>query len=221
MVNKDKISKVDVYDVNKNLILTVKEVYFPKDFFKIRGKELVLIKGKDLPLLGKGQYIELIFEYINGTRVKYETTVDIGTEQQINFHLSDGVILEERRRSFKVCAEFEGVSNYYIRNNDAIVFEEPLKLKFRDINIGGTYFYCEVEFEPEDMVMMSFLDGKIEVMAQILRKNKYEEQHLFGYGSKFLDITPAQEEAIARFLIECQLIEREKRRKKNEGINNI
>jgi hypothetical protein len=210
MVNKEKISKVDVYDSNGTRLLSTKEVFFPKDFFRIKGKELVLIKDKKMPLLERGQMLEVVFEYINGTRVKYLTTVDICTEYQLNFHLGDGVTLTERRRSYKVNAEFEGCSEYYIRNEEMFYFSEPLCLHFKNINLGGTFFNADYEFVVGDQIMMSFLDGKIEIISEILRIQNDEQGKIQGYGCKFLNIAPHQEECIARFIFECQIAEREK-----------
>jgi len=212
MVNKDKISKVDVYDGKGIRQLSTKEVFFPKDFFRIKGKELVLIKDKKMPLLEKGQMLEVVFEYINGTRVKYLTTVDICTEYQLNFHLGDGVTLSERRRSYKVNAEFEGCSEYYVRNEEMFYYEKPICLHFKDINLGGTFFYADYTFICGDQVMMKFLNGKIEVLSEILRIQTDDQGKIQGYGCKFLNVAPHQEECIARFIFECQIAEREKLR---------
>ncbi len=214
MVNKEKITKVDVYDSGGNRVLSVKEVFFPRDFFKIKGKELVLIKGVNLPLLDKGQLIDVVFEYVNGTRVKYITTIDIATEFQINFHLGEGTELEERRRSFKVASCFHGHSDYFIRNEETFDHEEPIQLCFKDINIGGTFFRTSYIHQEGDQVMLSFLDGKIEILAEVLRVQDKDEKGEFGYGCKFLNVTHAQEETIARFIFDCQLAEREKARNK-------
>ncbi len=213
MVNKEKITKVDIYDSGGKRILTVKEVFFPKDFFKIKGKELVLIKGVNLPLLETGQLVDVVFEYVNGTRVKYLTTIDIGTEFQINFHLGEGTELEERRRSFKVASCFKGHSDYFIRNEETFTHEEPIQLCFKDINIGGTFFRTSYIYQEGDQVMLSFLDGKVEVISEVLRIQDKNENGEYGYGCKFLNVTQAQEEMIARFIFDCQLAEREKAKK--------
>ena len=60
------------------------------------------IKGNNLPQLSKGEHITVIFEYLNGTRIECRTKADLSTDLQLNFHVDDGMILEERRGSYKV-----------------------------------------------------------------------------------------------------------------------
>ncbi|MBQ8177075.1 MAG: PilZ domain-containing protein [Oscillospiraceae bacterium] len=214
MINKDKISRVLVYDAKGKLIISTKSVFFPKDFFKIRGKELVMLKGSDFPLISKGENIEVVVEYINGTRIKYDTTVDLCTEYQINFHAGQGEVLEERRRSFKVSVDFNGLSPFYIRGEEMYAFDDPIMLHFVNINLGGVYFNSNSEFEAGDQVMLNFLDGEMQLLAEILRVQKNDEGEIDGYGCKFLDVNQAQEERLARFIFDCQVLERERRKAK-------
>ncbi len=214
MINKDKISRVLVYDAKGKLMISTKSVFFPKDFFKIRGKELVMLKGSDFPLISKGENIEVVFEYINGTRIKYNTTIDLCTEYQVNFHVGQGEVLEERRRSFKVSVDFNGLSPFYIRGEEMYAFDDPIMLHFVNINLGGVYFNSNSEFEAGDQVMLNFLDGEMQLLAEILRVQKNDEGKIDGYGCKFLDVNQAQEERLARFIFDCQVLERERRKAK-------
>lgn len=214
MINKDKINKVMIYDRNGKLLLTTRSVYFPRDFFVIRGKELVMLKGSDFPLITKDEYIDVIFEYLNGTRMKYSTTVDLCTGYQINFHVGDGVALPERRRYYKVNVQFCGTSPFYIREGEMCAFDSPIDIDFVNINIGGAYLRSEFEFRPEDQVMLVFLDGEMELLAEVLRVQKDQDtDEADGYGCRFINVTSQQEERLARFILECQLIERERIRK--------
>ncbi|MBQ3162523.1 MAG: PilZ domain-containing protein [Oscillospiraceae bacterium] len=219
MINKDKISRVLVYDANGKLLISTKSVFFPKDFFKLKGKDLVMLKGSDFPLISKGENVEVIFEYTNGNRVKYDTTIDLCTEYQVNFHAGQGEMLAERRRSFKVSVDFNGLSPFYIRGEEMYAFDDPIMLHFVNINLGGVYFSSDAEFEKGDQVMLNFLDGEMQLLAEILRVQKNEEGGIDGYGCRFLDINQTQEERLARFIFECQLLERE-RRKAKESIFN-
>lgn len=214
MINKDKISRVLVYDAKGKLMISTKSVFFPKDFFKIRGKELVMLKGSDFPLISKGENIEVVFEYINGTRIKYNTTIDLCTEYQVNFHVGQGEVLEERRRSFKVSVDFNGLSPFYIRGEEMYAFDDPIMLHFVNINLGGVYFNSNSEFEAGDQVMLNFLDGEMQLLAEILRVQKNDEGKIDGYGCKFLDVNQAQEERLARFIFDCQVLERERKKAK-------
>ncbi len=214
MINKDKISRVLVYDAKGKLMISTKSVFFPKDFFKIRGKELVMLKGSDFPLISKGENVDVVVEYINGNRVKYATTIDLCTEYQVNFHVGQGEVLAERRRSFKVSVDFNALSPFYIRGEEMYAFDDPVMLHFVNINLGGVYFNSSSEFEASDQVMLNFLDGEMELLAEILRVQKNDEGEIDGYGCRFVDITQAQEERLARFIFDCQVLERERRRAK-------
>ena len=216
MINKDKISRVLIYDQKGRLLVTTKSVSFPKDFFKIKGQDLVMLKGSGFPLISKGEYIDIIFEYINGTRMKYTTSIDLSTEYQINFHVGEGIALEERRHSFKINVSFNAIIPFYIRNEEMVTFDEPVTVGVVNLNLGGVYFRSDFDFEEGDQVMLSFMDGEMELLTDILRaQKKPDSDTVDGYGCRFLNITQAQEERLARYVFECQLAEREKLKERN------
>jgi hypothetical protein len=216
MINKDKIRCVTVYDTGNHIILTAKNdhVSFPRDFFKVKSGELVVIKGKELPAAFKGTKISTIFEYLTGDRVKYESEVELGSESQWNFRVSTGVMLEERRRFYKVNVDFDGTIDMYIRNEEIVSLDSPYTAHFSDLNLGGAFFSCDqFEFQTGDTVKLTFMDGRMELMSEILRVQKDESGvRIKGYGSKFTSVTLSQEEQMSRFIFECQLAEREKRK---------
>lgn len=216
MINKDKISTVLVYDDKGNLLVKTKSVSFPRDFFGIRGKDLVMLKGSGFPPVSRNEHIEAVFEYINGTRVKYKTVVDLSTEYQMNFHVGEGEAMEERRRSFKINVELAGVVHFYMRDEQVFSFDEPIDVEMKNINLGGVFFRSEYVFEKGDQVMLSFLDGKMEFLSDILRvQTKAGTDEVDGYGCRFLNVTPVQEEQLAKFIFDCQIAEREKRKSKS------
>ena len=53
MINKDKIVRVLIYSigVGEKLLLATKSVYFPRDFFKVKGTDLVMLKCNDFPVI--------------------------------------------------------------------------------------------------------------------------------------------------------------------------
>lgn len=218
MINKDKIQRVDVYDENGKRLLSTKSFTFPRDFFKLKGLELVAIKGTDLPMLSKGDKITVVFEYLNGTRIQCNTKIDLSTDLQLNFHVDDGMVLEERRNSYKVktpgaCAKILQIE----RGEEEIAdLEEPYTAAIININLTGVLMQCDIELNVGDIVRLKLLDDPIELNTEILRLQFDNEDVLVGYGCRFLDVTPPQEEKIARFIFNCQLAERERR--KNEGL---
>lgn len=217
MINKEKIARVDIYNSDGDRVLSTKSFMFPKDFFKIRGLELVMIKSADIPDFKKGEEISVVFEYINGTRIRCDTTVDICTPGQLNFHVGEGVILEERRSSFKTQANASAFITYLERpataengESEITVFDEPSPAKILNINLGGVLLKPSLELIPNDMVILRLLDDRVEIAAQVLRCQYDLENAFVGYGCKFLHITQAQEEKIARFIFDCQLADRER-----------
>lgn len=210
MISKDKIKKVLLYNVGGKMLLATDSVTFPKDFFKVKGQDLVMLRGRDFPIISKGEPIEAIFEYVNGNRVKYKTFVDICTEYQINFHVSEGEVLEERRKSFKVTVDFNGVSPFYIRGEEMYPFDDPIELHFINLNLGGVFFTSSSAFEAGDQVMLNFMDGDMQILAEILRVQRKEDGSVDGYGCRFLGINKSQEEYLARFIFDCQVAERER-----------
>ncbi len=211
MINKDKIKRVLVYNLRGRMLLASQNVTFPKDFFKIKGQDLVMLKGKDFPELPKGEPVEAIFEYMNGDRVKFNTNIDICTDYQINFHVGEGEILKERRRSFKITVDMDGISPFFIRGEEMFAFDDPIELHFFNINLGGVFFSSNSTFEPGDQVMLNFLDGEMKLLAEILRVQRTESGEVEGYGCRFMDVSPSQEERLAKFILDCQIMERERR----------
>ena len=214
MINKDKILKVDLYNDAGERVLSTRSVSFPRDFFKIRGWELVSIKSSGLPLLHKGDRLSAIFEYFNGTRVKCETKVDISTRDQLNFHVDEGIVLEERRSSFKVSTP--DTHAYMIRiersDDEVIDFEESFEVRILNINLSGILMRSTMGLKIGDIATLSMLDGEIKLRAEILRCQNNESGEPTDYGCKFLDVTHMQEERIARYIFDCQVAERERKR---------
>ena len=215
MINKEKITRVDIYDANDVRVISTNSVEFPRDFFKIKGYELVVLHGNDLYLFKMDERITAIFQYTNGTRIKCDTKVDISTPQQLNFHVDDGIVLEERRRSFKVKTMEPAFISAIKRNEESIALESPCGVTILNINLGGVLMKCDMELFPEDIITMKVLAEAMELQAEVLRKQLDNDGGLVGYGCRFLNVTPPQEEKLARHIFECQLAERE--RLKKEG----
>lgn len=217
MIKKDKIGRVVIYDNKERMLLATKSVYFPRDFFRIKDRDLVMIKGTDLPLIPKDEYIVAVFEYINGVRMKYTTSVDLSTESQMNFHVGDGIALEERRASYKINIEFEVPSPFYIRNEEIVSFDKPISIHVCNINLGGVYIKTDYDFEAGDQLMLLMFGGEMELLTEILRAQKVlGTDTIDGFGCRFLSITQSQEERLARFIFDCQLAEREKQKQKRD-----
>ena len=211
MINKDKISRVMIYDLSGKMVLVTSSVFFPKDFFKVKGTDFVMLKGSDYPVLPSGTPVDAVFEYATGTRVKYRTSIDLGTEYQMNFRVSEGEVLEERRRSFKIMVDMDGQSPFFIRGEEMFSFANPVEIKIININLGGVLFSSNSDFEPGDQVMLDFMEGEMQLLIEVLRIQREKDGSVLGYGCQFIDITDVQEERLAKFIMDCQVLEREKK----------
>ena len=214
MLNKEKIVKAEIFDANGNVVISTDIFEFPKDFFSFSAKEFVVLKGDCKIPANKGDKVEAIFYYRNGNRIKYETTLDLATDFQVNIHLGkDYTLLEERRRFFKTCTNITGKVLMYTRDEETSEFNPELNVNILNINIGGIFMSADFEFKPGDKFLLSFLDGKVKPMAQVLRLQPVGDTEKVGFGCKFETLTASEEETVSRFIFDCQLQERERLKK--------
>lgn len=218
MINKEKVMKIDVYDQKKMLIAASKVFSFPKELFKSKNQVSVSVKCANMRALKKNEPITVIFEYVNGTRVECQTTVDSATRIQIDFHAGNEVELEERRASFKITTNEPAEIVAIERNYSVSHLEEFIKAKILNINLGGVLMKTGTAFEPKDVVYIRMFDEEpVEIRTEILRKQVDPVSgQLIGYGCKFTEVSQQEEERLARYIFECQVAERERR--KNEEI---
>lgn len=213
MVNKEKISKVNVYGSRGNLLFTSKVFSFPKVMFKTKGLELVSVRSADANLLRKGDNITVIFDCFNGDRVKCQSMIEKNTGTAIEFKIGDGEVLEERRSSFKVATRTPVYIFRIERSGSCMNFEGDNEIRgtVLDINLGGVLMHSEHEFKTGDIFTMAMLDGQVEISAKILRSQKDQHGLFKGYGCQFTEVTPQNEEHLSKFIIECQMAERERK----------
>ena len=214
VLNKDKIIKAEIYDSQGRTVISTKTLEFPKDFFSIKSSEFVVFKGTNILPINKGEKIEAVFYYINGTRIKYKTVIDLATDMQVNIHLgNDYVVMEERRRYFKTETNISGIVKALTRGEETLVFEKPVQINIKNINIGGVFMMSPYEFELADIINLCFLDNRITIDTEILRVQTDKENKITGYGCRFKKLPTPDEEIIARFIFELQVAEREKRKR--------
>ena len=215
MINKEKVLKIDIYDQKKILIAASKVFTFPKELFKSKNQISVSVKCANMRVLKKNEPITVIFEYVNGTRVQCQTTVDAATRIQIDFHAGNEIELEERRASFKITTSEPAEIVAIERNFSISNLEEFIKAKILNINLGGVLMKTGTAFEPKDVVYLRmFKEDPLEIRTEILRKQTDSNGQVIGYGCKFTEVTQQEEERLARYIFECQVAERE--RKRNE-----
>lgn len=216
MLNKDKIVRADIVDKNGKLIITTKQLEFPRDFFNLKGTEFVVFKGANIKEIAIGTPVDVIIYYRNGSRFQYDTVIDLATDLQVNVHLGQQyTVLEERRRYYKTETNIEGTATNIIRGEEKeLVGDHKIfNVRLVNINLGGVFLTSdEFEFYNGDCFDLSILDGEVVVPTEILRTQCGDDGKIIGYGCKFIRLTPSQEERVGRHIFECQLIYREKNR---------
>ena len=108
--------------------------------------------------------------------------------------------------------DMNGLSPFYIRGEEMFAFDDPIELHIINLNLGGVFFSSTSGFEVGDQVMLNFLDGEMKLLIEVLRVQRNDSGEIEGYGCRFLDVNQAQEERLARFIFDCQVMERDRRR---------
>lgn len=214
MLNKDKIVKVEVLDSLGRNIVTCYTPEFQKDYFTVKGTEFLILKGPRILPAHIGDKVDVIFFYLNGARLKYSTVIDLATDKQVNVHIGESyTVMEERRRYFKTETDLVGKATSYIREDTEVSFGDVQYVRILNINLGGVFLTSNFDFQLGDRFMLTFLDNPVTVLTEILRLQKDTDGNFQGYGCRFLDLSHANEEIIARFIFECQIQTREKRKR--------
>ena len=211
---KEKVNKIEIYDSKERHLGTTKVFSFPKTLFKGTAVP-ISIKCSTLPFIAKGEQVMLIFEYVNGDRYRGVTRVDASTKVSLDVKIADVTEIEERRRYFKVKT-----------NELAVVYKtraaaaQGIPAVILNINLGGVLLACEESLVPGECYYINTFGGQLEIYAKILRKqiNKLTNE-LEGYGCQFQEVTEQQEEMLSRYIMDCQLAERERLRAQDDMLS--
>ena len=205
MIDKRKIIKVDVYSFNNGLIVSsetfnVMPVDHKDELFS------VMIKNANIPEIPKNTPVEVVFYYINGDRVKYNTKIDVCTEFQLNVTVGTAsTVLEERRRFYKLATDLDAGIAIMTRGDEDTVFDNPVSAKIKNINIGGVFLECAYDFRVGDIIVLIFnaLGTELDLSSKILRIQKTDKQ-IEGYGCQFIKLKNREEEILARYINNVQ-----------------
>ena len=205
MIDKRKIIKVDVYSFNNGLIVSsetfnVMPVDHKDELFS------VMIKNANIPEIPKNTPVEVVFYYINGDRVKYNTKIDVCTEFQLNVTVGTAsTVLEERRRFYKLATDLDASIAIMTRGDEDTVFDNPVSAKIKNINIGGVFLECAYDFRVGDIIVLIFnaLGTELDLSSKILRIQKTDKQ-IEGYGCQFIKLKNREEEILARYINNVQ-----------------
>lgn len=224
MISRDQIIKIDILTADNRKILSAAGRQFSIQAIDggINGGDSILIlRGKDLPEMYKGDYVSVIMSMRNGQRIRFPSFISVSTVFQLNVVIrnSEGKSLTERRRYYKVEVDIDCVINCVERDDNRTVLAKPYITKIRDINIGGIFLcICDEPLEVNDKLMITIdLDYRtLDLEAVILRVQRDEFGEIVGYGCQFLHPTAAEEDIISKYIFELQ-----KERLREEAENRI
>ncbi|MBQ3162872.1 MAG: PilZ domain-containing protein [Oscillospiraceae bacterium] len=206
LLNKEKISKIEVYDMKERHLGTTRIYSFAKSLFKTSTIGMT-IKCKNLPNMKKGDSVMLVFEYVNSQRYRTVTRIDSASKTEIEVKVGEVTEIEERRRSFKIATK-EKATVYKSKSEK----EEGIEAMILNINLGGVLLKCDEYFNVGTIIYLNTFSGNLEVPAKILRRQNDINGNFVGYGCQFVDISETEEEIVAKYILECQVAERERRK---------
>lgn len=219
-----KIIRLEVFGEQDKLILSAeKNFVLPKNMDD--DNAIVIIKGKNLPVLGRNEIVSIVTTTKANDRVKYTGAVSMSMDMQLNIAIlknNDTHVLRERRRFFKIKINEKGRALFYVREEQTVRFDEPKKIKVLDINVGGIFFSCEgFEFMEGDMVCVDIdllEESSLNTSVKILRVQRNDDGSVKGYGCLFESLTGAQEDYIGRFIMKVQSEQRRKESARDDSL---
>lgn len=233
MLDREKIVKIEVTSAaGRKLVVAEKDQFtFPRLFVDdIPVNNIIIIRGKELPLFEIDTPIYVVTYMKNGDRIRYAASVKISLPYQLNVQLKNsyGTLMAERRKYFKVESDIDCKILGVLREDDIEEFDVPVDAAIKNISIGGIFLFgSEVSFSPQDTLLLSFKldDSPVNITVNILRVQRNQDKQIEGYGCQFVNLEPSQEEAFAQFIYNIQLKKRieqmEKEQKQEEAMKRI
>lgn len=210
MITADDVVKIEIYDLKNQFYGVTKAFSFTakKVLFKATGTYTVKVMSNSLPEMKKGDVMMLVFEYCNGNRYRTPVIADECNKSYFVAQVDEVEELEERRRFFKMTCN-EKVMIY----GERLTGGQSIPAIVLNINLGGVLLKSEtMELHPGDRFYTVFFKGKLNIITKVLRVQKNLEGELIGYGCQFENISKEAEDEIARFIMQLQLEERERRK---------
>lgn len=206
MLVKEKISKIEIYDSKEHHLGTTRTFSFPKSLFKTPTLA-ISIKCNNIGKIRKGDSVILVFEYLAGSRFRTTTRVDSTAKSQLDVRVGEVTEIEERRRYIKVNTK-EKATVYHTKSDK----EQGIDAMILNINLGGVLLKCEEFIKIGSEIYLNTLGGQLEIRTKILRRQNDPSGSFIGYGCQFVEISDQQEEILAKYILECQVAERERRK---------
>jgi c-di-GMP-binding flagellar brake protein YcgR len=215
LLSDDKILYLSVFTVKGKLLLKV-----DSNFSIIRQPEhgdLLIIKGKNLPILSRGVKIKLVVDFKGGERVNFDCNIVMSISQQLNISFSQtaGTSLEERRRYYKIDCEVKCAVRAAERDGIVVELSPPAFGIIKDINLGGVFLRIDpqkVVLKVNDVITLyipNIMGSKLQLSARILRvQAPQSSEDMQGYGCCFTSVTPNDEQLLSKYIYSLQIEKR-------------
>jgi len=237
---QEKIRKIEIYATDNRLVIECSSNFsFPVKYINNRPIDNVLmIKGKNLPVIPMGTPVSVIVTTKGGKRIKYGCLVEFSGSSQFNvtLHSENSNEIEEKRRFYKIKTEINCRITDLKRGEVFSPYTPNLYGTIQNINIGGVFLTPDLaedqEWQIGDIVGFTTVlgDARLETQAKVLRVQRMANGDIKGYGCSFVHITPSQEEMISSYInylqleerrieMERELLEAERREQLRKGVN--
>lgn len=187
---------------------------------------IIMVKGKKLPILCAGAYIIInIYDELVGI-CPYLCKVSVSSKNQLTAIIVRKDSIIERRKSLKVRTDLSFYVNKIERNDEDITDSLPnIKINILNLSIGGMLISSNVELLLNDVITYYFEYNKyksIPLEAKISRIDKFTDNHdndyddyddyddyenkkTFNYGCYFVSISSSDESVICQYLFDRQI----------------
>ncbi len=224
MVIGGKVIRVEVLDNKGKLLLSADKNFVVPANIASDEDSIIMIKGGSLPELDYNSIVSVILTTKSNDRIKLMGAVSVSMEKQLNVKIlrsNSTVVLEERRRFYKLKVNVPGRSLFYVRDEKTVRYDEPHNIDVLDINVGGLFMTTEDEYMEDDLVCVEvdlFEEYPLNAAVRVLRVQNDSEGNFLGYGCEFQGLTAAQEDYIGRYVYKIQSEERMKRAAQEDGM---
>lgn len=226
MLDKGKIIKVHVNALNGAPILVAgdEQFSFPTLYIDdILVDNIMMVKGERFPLIDAESNVYVIAHMKNGDRIQYVGRVKLSLDNQLNVQIREdrGVLMEERRRYYKVQSDLKCIISAYSRGGEFEDATEPIISYIKNLNLGGVFLEkTTVSFSRGDILLINFKveNEFVAVMAKVLRLQFDSTGELQGYGCQFVNADHRIEGLLAKFVYNVQLNERLEKMEREESL---
>lgn len=120
--------------------------------------------------------------------------------------------IPEQRKNFRVYVTFDASLLLEGQSQEKYV-------KIKDIGTGGFQFVSKQKFEPGSIVFTIFPGFKapLNIKARIEKQRPVRREGLYGYGCRFIDLSPKAETMIRNYVYQTEVLQAKARKEIEEN----